>query len=386
MNVALENAVQSMISWDASLVARIRSVALRGLRGMYIPAERMFGHCIRRRHGTEALEGVSRRYTAITLIGLAGESEDESRAILAGDSIECVCRRLLSDVRQVSNLGDAALTWWAATELTIGERRAARDRVVELLAVNAPVATVELSWALTAMTKDDELAPSSLREQTAARLLSAYSASSKLFRHVTGGRGPALRSHVACFADIVYPVQALALFHGATGSAGAIEAAESCARQACALMGRAGQWWWHYDARNGRVLERYPVYAVHQDAMAPMMIFDLAEQGGADFGVYARRGLDWLVRAPELGGGSLIDDEAGLIWRKVARREPRKLVRTMQAVASAIHPALGVPGLDLAFPPTAVDWECRPYHLGWLLYAFSRARLERWGLDPRGAA
>ena len=33
-----------------------------------------------------------------------------------------------------------------------------------------------------------------------------------------------------------------------------------------------GQWWWHYDVRDGSVVERYPVYSVHQHAMAPMAL------------------------------------------------------------------------------------------------------------------
>ena len=63
------------------------------------------------------------------------------------------------------------------------------------------------------------------------------------------------------------------------------------------------------------------------------------------------------------------------MWRKVARREPGKLTRTMQAAASAMHPALRAPGTDTLFPPVAIDWECRPYHLAWILYAWSPARL-----------
>jgi hypothetical protein len=80
------------------------------------------------------------------------------------------------------------------------------------------------------------------------------------------------------------------------------------------------------------------------------------------------------MHAPELGGGSLIDESAGLIWRKVARREPPKLSRFAQAAASRLHPALRAPGLDTLFPPCAVDYEDRPYHLGWLLHAWPAGR------------
>jgi hypothetical protein len=125
------------------------------------------------------------------------------------------------------------------------------------------------------------------------------------------------------------------------------------------------------------VLEGYPVYAVHQDSMAPMALFALHDAGGRDFRENAARGLSWLGASPELQGGTLIDRGAGLIWRKVARREPRKLARYLQAAASRIHPSLRVPGLDRLLPPTAVDDEDRPYHLGWILHAFPPARAPR---------
>jgi hypothetical protein len=73
-----------------------------------------------------------------------------------------------------------------------------------------------------------------------------------------------------------------------------------------------------------------------------------------------------------------------VIWRKVARREPAKLSRYAQALASGIHPALRMPGLNLIFPPMAVDYEDRPYHLGWFLYAWSPQRLARWDGECAG--
>lgn len=73
----------------------------------------------------------------------------------------------------------------------------------------------------------------------------------------------------------------------------------------------------------------------------------------------------------------MIDESGGVIRRKVARREPRKFVRRAQAVAARIHPALRWPGTDTLFPAGAIDDECRPYHLGWLLYAWPEYRAGR---------
>ena len=89
-----------------------------------------------------------------------------------------------------------------------------------------------------------------------------------------------LRAHVGCFADQVYPIQALARLAAADGDAVAMGAANRCAAAICAVQGSAGQWWWHYDARDGSVVERFPVYSVHQHAMAPMALFDLRRMRG----------------------------------------------------------------------------------------------------------
>src|SRR5205814_8671953 len=95
------------------------------------------------------------------------------------------------------------------------------------------------------------------------------------------------------------------------------------------------------------------------------------------------KGLRWLWTSPELGGASLVDDGAGVIWRKVARREPAKLSRYVQAAASRISPTLRAPSI---FPPGAIDYEDRPYHLGWLLYAWPADRADRWSPGERDAS
>ncbi len=370
---------------DLRLVRRLRAIALRGLARMYLPQERMFCFCIRRGPAGDVPEGRSRRYTAIALLGLAGEAAPVVEQVLGGGSATTVGARLLCDVAEVDNLGDVALTLWAAQRAGLAGRAAAFERLGQLDPVQRPYPTVELAWTLTALAVNEDLAEAApLRDAVAQRLLSVFAPRAGLFRH-TVGHAATLRKHVACFADIVYPIQSLAYYYRATGNVAALEAAQRCAAVACELQGWAGQWWWHYDVRVGAVIERYPVYSVHQDAMAPMALLALAEAGGTDHQAAIRSGLQWLEHSPELLGGTLIDDAAGLIWRKVARREPRKLTRRLQAVASAVHPALRVPGVSAIFPPVAVDWESRPYHLGWILHAWSPARLAAWGGTELGA-
>ena len=69
----------------------------------------------------------------------------------------------------------------------------------------------------------------------------------------------------------------------------------------------------------------------------------------------------------------LVDAGRGVIWRKVGRREPAKALRKGNAALSAVLASARVPAADRLFPATEVDRECRPYELGWLLYAWNRS-------------
>jgi hypothetical protein len=175
---------------------------------------------------------------------------------------------------------------------------------------------------------------------------------------------------------MVYPIHALSNYSRLSGDAQALDAAERCAGLICRLQGAAGQWWWHYDYRTGGVVEGYPVYSVHQDAMAPMALFALEEAGGSSHHKNIAKGLGWIYRPAEVSV-PLLDRDADFIWRKVGRREPKKTARYIQAVASRLHSSLRMPGLNRIFPADLIDFEDRPYHLGWVLFAWDRQRVAK---------
>jgi hypothetical protein len=357
-----------------ALVEQLRGMSIRGLARMYDPAAGVFVFRLRRTGDAVVAEGRSPRYTAITLIGLAGESAADRALVTGPHTSEDICSRLLREVATSDNLGDVALTVFAAGLLGQADQayEAAR-RLSALSPVDGVHPVVELAWTLTALTMVPQADKAQLRDRVAERLMATFNPVSSLFPHVAGATGA--RAHVSCFADLIYPIQALSLYATATGSQRALDIAAACATHLCALQGADGQWWWHYDYRTGAVIEGYPVYAIHQDAMGPMGLHDLREAKGPDFTASIIRGLDWLASSPELGGASLIDTDADLIWRKVARREPGKTARYVQAAASRVHSSLRMPAMDLMFPAAAIDYEDRPYHLGWLLHAWPGRRV-----------
>jgi len=355
--------------WEsASFIKELRALSFRLLERMYKPEEKIFAFKLQKRENGIGQEGISRRYTAITLIGLAGEDPVDVKKALHGQSIQDVCTKLVNDSTAWTNIGDVALTAWAAAAVGV-DREASWKRIMQLDPVNASHPTVEIAWVLAAASIDRECRLDSLRDAVAERLLTAFSHPAGIFPHMLGESTGARFKHVSCFADLVYPTHALAHYARRTGDRAALQAASRCAEQFCKVQGDAGQWWWHYDARTGDVVEGYPVYSVHQHAMAPLALIAVLDAEGTDLVAPLLRGLSWMQGCPELDGASLMDPANDIMWRKVARKEPNKLSRMVQGAASSLHPKLRAPAV---FAPGAIDFEVRPYELGWLLYAFPR--------------
>ena len=164
--------------------------------------------------------------------------------------------------------------------------------------------------------------------------------------------------------------------------ADALDAANRCAAPDLRPQGTAGQWWWHYDVRDGSVVEGYPVYSVHQHAMAPDGALRPARGGGDD---HRRVHRARVALAADPPGGARRAGRRAVSASSGARSgagSRRKAVRKLNAVTTVRARRLHVPGLDRLCPPTVIDHECRPYELGWLLYAWQRQRRPHAD-DPR---
>lgn len=315
-------------------------------------------------------EGDSLRYTANVALGLAYVDEATQREVLNGDTASDLALVAAARAEVSGDMGAVALAAWTAAEAAGLHAAALFRRLSAFLASEEPVETVTCAWTLIAALAARKLGDTRELASRAASLLVQAQGPSGLFPHMlppsASGR---LRAHVGCFADQVYSIQGLSRLYVARHDPQALAAAESCAAAICAAQGPEGQWWWHYDTRDGSVVEGYPVYSVHQHAMGPMALLDLREAGGTNHLDAVIRGLNWLDRHPEVDA-PMVSEEDAVIWRKAGRREPRKVVRAISAMTTALKPNMRLPGLDTLFPPNRIDYECRPYELGWLLYAW----------------
>jgi hypothetical protein len=309
--------------------------------------------------------GRSLRYAAIAALGLLRLPEAGQRTVLAGHTAEDLVGLLAKRLDDITGVGDAALVCWAAAAAGHSELPHAVAQLGQLDGRLAPVDVVSAAWVVSALVAArSEVDVEKHLAVARRRLLAARRAGA--YPHVIGGGTAWYRSHVGSFADQVYPVQALARLHDSSADPEALAAANEIARVICGAQGAGGQWWWHYDSRTGGVVEGYPVYTVHQHAMAPMALLDLADAGGDTHLDEVCRGLRWLA-GPSEASVQLVLGEPPITWRKVARADHRKLVRGLRAAATRLSPGFRIQALDRAYPPRTVDHECRPYELGWLL-------------------
>ncbi|HWC00423.1 MAG TPA: hypothetical protein VG672_27135 [Bryobacteraceae bacterium] len=348
-------------------------LALTGIRPMLNRQEGIFCFRLRRTPTGLAQEGLSLRYTMMTLIGL---QQCRIHGLDVPVDVDEILDRLLSDLKWIDNPGDLGLLFWTCAAISphrlsqlLG--RVDPERALEKSSVASRRSTMELAWYLTGMAHASVASPELKRllKNGAFRVfewLKANQGNHGFFGHSArqGSVSSILRGHIGSFADQVYPICAFAKFGSAYDHDAAIEAAAGCAQTICNAQGSLGQWWWHYDAGRGEVFERYPVYSVHQHGMAPMALFAIQEVAPVDFSENIYRGLNWITGANELGL-DMRDDSAGLAWRNIYSRSdgPRYLSWTRSFLGR--HHGSRTPGnLD-------VTWECRPYELGWLLYAFA---------------
>lgn len=352
---------------DRSLPSLL-SFALRGLTVMKDPDSSSFCHRVVKTAQGLHQEGISLRYTLITALGL---TEAEKIGMHTGFDTSDMLRRGMAQLTTLEDLGDLSLLCWLCAQRDPDRLASALPSLslpkrVESMAAFRHVHTMELSWLLTALAHLQasgavEQAELSTLADTVFRLLLRNQGSQGLFGHVgqSSSLSGSLRSRLGSFADQVYPIYALAHYAQAFDVPEALASATRCADTLCSLQGPLGQWWWHYDSARGSAVGHYPVYSVHQDGMAPMALFALSRVAGNAYERAAYKGLNWIYGENELGT-DVRDSATGLIWRCFRQH---KIKRYSSEFLSLIGVTPGPSRLRVLH-------ECRPYHLGWLLYAF----------------
>jgi hypothetical protein len=362
--------VQTVGSDANNTVRRLVQVAVNGLPQMFDSNSQLFCYKLKRTDRGLVREGLSHRYTMMTLMGFHRLRQS---GVAAPIELDRVLEQLLANLDWINNLGDLGLLLWTCA-LMAPERLEELNRRLELGAASSryPDATrrctMELSWFLAGLSHwalaQPDAAPK-LRHQAFETygLVSENLGPNRIFGHQGANKSLSgmLRGRIGSFADQVYPIYAFSKFYEAYQESAALQRALDCGHAICEAQGALGQWWWHYDLRSGRVFEQFPVFSVHQHAMAPMTLFALSQASKVNFDAYIYKGLDWISRRNELSF-EMEDASASVVWRCIYRPAVDRYAAFLRTRTR------GLPrGLKVLF-------ECRPYELGWLLYAFAGLR------------
>ncbi len=355
-------------------VLELISLATRGLRAMFNADKQLFCHRLRRTEHGLVREGLSPRYTIMTLLGLR---ELELAGLDSPFDTQAIYASLICSTNWIQGVGDLGLLIWLTAAFDpdrLGGFFSTFDcaKALDRYADAQEARTMELAWFLAGLAHAAETSPKlvstlvDLSVETYQRM-EENQGKFGLFGHMSMKNSLAgrLRGRIGSFADQVYPIYAMSKFAKIFQVADALGPALDCATAVCGAQGESGQWWWLYDARSGRVSSRYPVYSVHQHGMAPMGLFAVEEATGQCFKHFIYKGLSWIYGTNELGT-DMRDRAENLIWRCILPSNNQ--TRYCEMALSFVR----LPKQDIQVPSLKILYEQRPYELGWLLFALAR--------------
>jgi hypothetical protein len=352
----------------------LNSLAARGLIAMFDSDRQLFCHrLIRTRQGL-VREGVSRRYTIMTLLGLR---ELELAGGQSSFDTEAIYNSFVRDASWIRSVGDFGLLIWltavfAPDQLRRRFPRAELETALDRYSDARKGSTMELAWFLAGLAHAGLVSPGLIPDLAATametyRRLKENQGESGLFGHLSTSKSLEgfIRGRIGSFADQIYPIYAMAKVATSFHLEEPLELALKCATTLCSTQGVMGQWWWLYGARTGKVLSRYPVYSVHQQGMAPMGLLALEEASGKSFKQFIDRGVEWIYGRNELGR-DMRDLSQNVIWRCIRpERAQAKYWEIAWNLVGSRKENVSVGECRILFE----DW---PYELGWLLYAFAK--------------
>ena len=355
-------------------VCELNRLALQGLVPMFDKEKQLFCYRLVRKNQEFASEGLSPRYTIMTLLGLRELERTGARIPFDTNGIYASFTR---DISWIHGAGDWGLfTWLAATfapdQLDDVFRRCQVQTVLDRYVDAREARTMELAWFLAGLSHAALACPErvpdlkGLADKTYS-LLEKNHGRSGYFGHLSTSKSVSgfFRGRIGSFADQIYPVYAISKYCVAFQVEAASKSALACAKAICEAQGELGQWWWLYDSKSGRISSKYSVYSVHQQGMAPMGLIAAEEATGHSFQEPILKGLRWIYGANELGV-DMRDLSTNLIWRCISpQQESGKYMSVLRSMA-------GMSGAEFSSAELKVLHEDRPYELGWLLYAFGR--------------
>ena len=346
-------------------------VAIKGLRSMFDSGTRMFCERSVKQGLTMKNEGRSYWETMNALLGL-NEAYHYDLSIPL-DTL-ALTRECVKQAELVQSIRDVGLQLWLIARSIPEELNDVYDRValpdlLDRANASGRVTTKDLCLLLIGLSEirlsdgDEPVYLDDLAYMTRQLLFVNYGGFG-VFRSINRGTGLSKRrGEYGRFIDQALAIYAFTRYSRAFNDEHSIEIALDCARNMAQQQGEFGQWWSLYEVDGGAVARTYPIYAMHQDALAPLALFAITELTGEDFNEHVNLGIQWLYQRNELNL-QFVNTSMGVIWEGV-HDSKTKLYAEEGGVVVNLRPQRNKKKvLNTAF-------ECRPSHLGWLLYALS---------------
>ncbi len=310
------------------------------------------------------------RYTINSLLGLqeaarAGGRPDEAAVAARVDEF---LERRLGDITSPADLGLLLVLLRhrpGHPAAAAAVEQLARD-VGNGLGTHLPIQTLSwMQWGLDASAAAGSRTAARIADRLFALIDEEYVHEGTLLpRH----NSTLYRRNVVSFGAIVYFLRAVYEHARRTGDARTRAIFRSGVEHMLAAQGPQGEWPWLYAVATGRPAELYPVYAVHQDSMAMLFLLPALDEGIPGVRSAIERSLAWTFGANELGRPMYVDGPFRA-FRSITRtdRFPRvgRYVRAVRGIA------FGRPARSAHGKGVRVNEECRSYHPGWILYAWS---------------
>jgi hypothetical protein len=182
------------------------------------------------------------------------------------------------------------------------------------------------------------------------------------------------RAGLVSFGAISYFLRAVHEYTSITGDARAGDLFARGLRSTLRTQAPDGAWPWLLHAPTGAVLERYPLYTVHQMSMALLFLMPALGAGVVNDAAPLERSLAWAGGANELGA-PMVARRPEFMARAIERRDPWQRA---QRYARAVAARAGRGGGPARAGTLRINRVSHSYEWGWLLFAGSeRAEVAR---------
>jgi hypothetical protein len=312
------------------------------------------------------------RYTVNSLLGLA-EAARHGIGGVSPDDVGVMTERILADrPGRVEEIADVGLLAVHLAESGVAPDRldAAVSRLDEALRTRderlLDLQTLSwVTWGMSGAAARGVAGADRVAQRAAETIAGRFvDAGSVLPRHSTRW----YRKSIVSFGSVTYFLRAayeLATVFGEDRWRDRFRAGIAWALQ---HQGPRGEWPWLMDTRSGTPIDVYPVFSVHQDSMAMLFLLPALGSGMHETAPAIERSLGWGFGVNELGVG-FYRTEPFLAHRSIERVESHPRVRRYLR-SFAPRPASRAEPFGTA--RARVNAECRSYHLGWILYVWSR--------------